>query len=119
MSYTYTSTLADPVWTITAVGRVENPTGGTRPVTRTLKQTVVISASAPQGSNSTVWNYVYSDAAPGTTCLNISNTAGFTTPVYTKGDLCLGQNAHIDRETAFHASDYVTRYEQSFAVRLF
>jgi Tfp pilus assembly protein PilX len=102
-SYTYTSTLADPLWTITVVGRTENVTGATRPVTRTIKRLVLISASAPQGSNQTVWNYVYSDAAPGTTCLNISNTAGFTTPVYAKGDLCLGQNAHIDHNSAWGA----------------
>jgi Tfp pilus assembly protein PilX len=101
VSYTYTSTLADPFWTITAVGRVENVTQGSRPVTRTIKRVVQISTSAPQGSNQTVWNYVYSDAAPGTTCLTINNTAGFTTPVYAKGDLCLGQNAHLDHNPAW------------------
>jgi hypothetical protein len=104
VSYTYTSTLADPFWTITAVGRVENVTQGSLPITRTIKRVVQISASAPQGSNQTVWNYVYSDAAPGTSCLTISNTAGFTTPVYTKGDLCLGQNAHLDHNSAWGAN---------------
>jgi Tfp pilus assembly protein PilX len=104
VSYTYTSALADPFWTITVVGRVENVTEGTRPVTRTIKRVVQISASAPQGSNLTVWNYVYSDAAPGTTCLTISNTAGFSTPVYAKGDLCLGQTAHLDHNSAWGAS---------------
>src|SRR5947207_979678 len=99
--YTYSASLVDPFWTITAVGRVENVAGGTRPITRTLRRVVEISASAPQGSNQTVWNYVYSDAAPGTSCLTISNTAGFTTPVYAKGDLCLGQNAHLDHNSAW------------------
>jgi hypothetical protein len=104
VSYTYTSALLDPFWTITAVGRVENVTEGTKPITRTIKRVVEITSSAPQGSNVTVWNYVYSDAAPGTTCLNISNTAGFTTPVYAKGDLCLGQNSHLDHNSAWGAT---------------
>jgi hypothetical protein len=103
VSYTYTSTFVDPFWTITAVGRVENKTGGTAPILSRIKRVLEITASAPQGSNLTVWNYVYSDAAPGSPCLNISNTAGFTTPVYTKGDLCLGQNAHVDRNPSWTA----------------
>jgi len=108
-SYTWTasfdSSVSPNVWTITSTGKVANLTQGTKPDTKVLKRKLEITTSAPQGSNWSVWNYVYADAAPGGTCLTVSNTAGFSTPIYTKGDLCLGQNAHLDKNPAWPAGN--------------
>src|SRR5205085_1875963 len=52
------------------------------------------------GVNTTIWNYLYSDAPAGA-CMNLSNNSAIGTPLYIRGDLCLGNNAHIDRNDAF------------------
>jgi hypothetical protein len=101
VTYTWTATINDPLWTLTAVGKVLNPNQGTRPITKTLKRTVQVTTAASAGVNTTIWNYIYSDAPPGSACLNLSNNSAIATPFYIRGDLCLGNNAHIDRNNTF------------------
>jgi Tfp pilus assembly protein PilX len=101
VTYTWTATVNDPIWTLTAVGTVTNPNQGTRPITKTLKRTVQVTTAASNGVNTTIWNYIYSDAPPGSGCLNLANNSAIATPFYIKGDLCLSNNAHIDRNNTF------------------
>jgi Tfp pilus assembly protein PilX len=99
-SYSYSATFVDPVWTITSIGTAPNKTQGSRPVTWTMKRSIRISPSAGQGVDISVWNYIYSDAPPGS-CLTLSNNSTIATPFYIRGDLCLNNNAHMDANTTF------------------
>lgn len=101
-TYSYSATFIDPVWTITSIGTAPNKTQGSRPVTWTMKRSVRITPSAGAGVDTSVWNYVYSDAPPGS-CLNLANNSAIGTPFYIKGDLCLNNNAHIDANANFAA----------------
>jgi len=101
--YSYTGVLNDPVWTITVTGTAPNKTQGGKPWSRTISRKVRITASAPGGVSTTVWNYLYSDAPSGG-CLNLANNSAIGTPLYLRGDLCLGNNAHIDRNDTFATS---------------
>ena len=98
--YSYSASFIDPVWTITATGTAPNDTQGSRPATRTMKQQVRITPSAAGGVSTTVWNYIYSDAPPGS-CMNLSNNSTIGTPLYLRGDLCLSNNAGITRNSTF------------------
>ena len=98
--YSYSASFIDPVWTITATGTAPNDTQGSRPATRTMKQQVRITPSAAGGVSTTVWNYIYSDAPPGS-CMNLSNNSTIETQLYLRGDLCLSNNAGITRNSTF------------------
>jgi Tfp pilus assembly protein PilX len=98
--YSYSATLVDPVWTITVTGTAPNKTQGSKPDTRIMKRRVRIAPSAAGGVSNTVWNYIYSDAPPGS-CLNLANNSSIGTPLYIRGDLCLSNNAGVTRNDAF------------------
>src|SRR5205823_4640507 len=101
VSYTWTATVTDPIWTVTATGKVLNVTGGTKAVAKTLKRTLRVQAAAGgQGVNPTVWNYIYSDAPPGN-CMQLSNNALISAPLYVRGDLCLSNNAAVTQNATF------------------
>jgi hypothetical protein len=101
VTYSYTSTLVDPVWTINVTAIAPNKTQGARPITAKTSRQLAISAAAPGGVNTTVWNYIYSDTPPGGGCLNLANNSSIGTPFYIRGDLCLGNNANITSNTTF------------------
>jgi hypothetical protein len=103
LSYSYTGSLNDPVWTVTSTGYAQNKAQGSRPYTVTLTRKVSIQASAAGGVNTTIWNYIYSDALPGS-CMNLSNNSALSTPLYVRGDLCLSNNAHVDANSAFSSN---------------
>ena len=101
VTYSYTGTLVDPVWTVTVTGKAPNKTQGSKVVTRTMTRKLSISTAAAGGVNTTVWNYIYSDTPPGGTCLNLANNASIGTPFYIRGDLCMGNNSNITKNVAF------------------
>jgi Tfp pilus assembly protein PilX len=102
VSYSYTGTLVDPVWTIAATATIQNVTQGSRPITKTLKRTLRITAGAAgAGPNMTIWNYIYSDAPPTDPCMPLANNSAISSPLYVRGNLCLSNNAHVDRNDQF------------------
>jgi hypothetical protein len=108
VSFTWSAAVTDPVWRITAVGTVQSLTQGSRPITRTVKQAVEIRTAAGAGVDTTIWNYIYSDAPPGSPCFQLLNNASIADPLYVKGDLCVSPNAHIDSSPAFSAAHPTT-----------
>jgi hypothetical protein len=77
------------VLTVSAVSSVPNPTGGA-PLSHTVTaQFDVQSSTLPDND---VWNYVFSNA-PG--CTYYQNNVQVGAPVYTKGDLCMKNNAAV------------------------
>jgi hypothetical protein len=81
------STLGTMVWTLTGTGTVSNPavTGGN--VTRTVTHQYRLGTSP-------LWQWNYSDAPPGS-CMNVSNNVTIGQPLFVRGDLCIGNNAHF------------------------
>jgi Tfp pilus assembly protein PilX len=77
------------VWTITAVSSVRNPTGGSALSHTVTSQIEVLASTEPDNE---VWKYVYSDA-PG--CTVFQNVVQVSAPIYTKGDLCLKNDAAV------------------------
>jgi Tfp pilus assembly protein PilX len=102
-TYSYSAALSDPTWTITSTGTAPSKTQGGSPISRTLTRKLNITMSAASGVNTTIWNYIYSDAPAGS-CLNLANNSSIATPFYIRGDLCLSNNAHIDENVAYTSS---------------
>jgi hypothetical protein len=99
-TYSYSGVLNDPVWTITVTGSTPNKTQGSKPQARTITRKVRISPAAAGGVNMTVWNYLYSDAPPGS-CLDLANNSTIGVPFYIRGDLCISNNAAVARNDTF------------------
>jgi Tfp pilus assembly protein PilX len=94
---TFSGVYDDPTstWTLTSIGSVTNPNGTVnRPVTRTIKNKVRVSTAEIGGSNDIIWNYLYTDAPAGS-CMNLANNSTISTPLYVRGDLCMGNNSSI------------------------
>lgn len=89
---TYSGTLAGSTWTLSGSGSLPNPTGpGTVPVTRTVSSQVSVTTALQSSSNNAVWNYLYADDP--NTCTHFHNNATISVPTYTRGSLCLENNA--------------------------
>lgn len=91
---THAGTLAGSTWTLRGTGSVRNPNGGP-PVTRTVSSLVTVSSGQQSSPNNAVWNYLYSDTAPGGGCMQLSNSVVIDIPLYVRGDLCLSNSARI------------------------
>ena len=87
-------------WTLTAVSTVRNPTGGSRPIQRTLTARAPVYPAVSQPLSSPSWNYIYS-RAPGTGqafngCdMTLTNQVEVSSPLYVNGNLCLDNKARI------------------------
>jgi uncharacterized protein (UPF0333 family) len=97
---TWSGTL-DPTnatWTITSTGTTRNPTGpDAADVRRTIKAEVLVTASFTQPANNPVWNYIYAKRTgdPDGCDMEIRNGAEIVAPIYTEGNLCIGQTAKL------------------------
>jgi Tfp pilus assembly protein PilX len=103
-SVTYSGTLTDTTWTITATGAVKNPTGADE-ITRTLTQSAQV-YGLNSGANVAAWSRWYADST--TSCLTIEDVE-ITMPIATRGDLCLRGSASVTGEnTTLEVGDDVT-----------
>jgi hypothetical protein len=88
---------ATATWTLTSIGRRDNPTGGAADVERTLSAKVPVTPVTTQPLNNPAWNYIYSTQVTGGECdMTIDNTVSVRTRVYVAGNLCLRNQATID-----------------------
>lgn len=88
--YTYSAALAGSVWTLTGTGTQPAPGSTSLPaITRTVSRQVKI----VQQPILDIWQYLYSDTTTG--CMSVSNNATISAPLYVRGNLCVGNNAHI------------------------
>ena len=74
-------------WTLTGTGTIPSPIAGGGTVRRTASVDVQVNGM------SAAWQYLYADNAAG--CMNISNNATISAPVYSRGGLCISNNAHV------------------------
>ncbi len=83
----WTGTLAGNTWTLTGTGTLPSPIAGGGTVRRTASVDVSLNPT------SAAWQYVFADNAAG--CMTISNNATISAPVYSRGGLCISNNAHV------------------------
>jgi len=87
-------------WRLTSTGTVRNPTGGSKPVQRTLTARAPVVPADQQQLQSPSWNYIYS-RAPGTGqafngCdMTLSNSVAVSSPLFVNGNLCMQNTATI------------------------
>ena len=81
------------IWTLTGSVQVPNPTGAA-PIVRTASSQVRITSSQQGSTNNAIWNYLYQDDP--TFCADISNNVQLKIPVYTRGHLCVANNADLE-----------------------
>jgi Tfp pilus assembly protein PilX len=82
------------VWTVTATGRVSNPTGAA-PVTRTIRATIRVTPALSSTLNNQAWNYIY-DFGTGQPCdMTITQSVQVSSPLFVEGNLCLQNTSTI------------------------
>ncbi|MEZ5100441.1 MAG: pilus assembly PilX N-terminal domain-containing protein [Thermoleophilia bacterium] len=80
------------IWTLYGKATLPNPAGGA-PLIRTVSSKVLVTSGQQGNQNNVIWNYLYQDDE--TTCTYLTNNVTIKVPVYTRGDLCLSNNASI------------------------
>ncbi|MGZ8694231.1 MAG: hypothetical protein ACXWYS_02200 [Gaiellaceae bacterium] len=83
----WTGTLSGTTWTLTGTGSLPSPTAGAGTVRRTASVDVAVNPT------SAAWKYLFADNAAG--CMSIANNATIAAPVYSRGNLCISNNAHL------------------------
>jgi hypothetical protein len=82
------------VWTITALGLYDNPTGSAG-VRRKLTAKVPVTPNLSQPSNNPAWNYIYARGTGNTCDVDLANNLAGSSQFYIAGNLCLRQNVGI------------------------
>ena len=84
------------MWTVTAIGLHNNPTGpGSAPVRRKLTAKVPVIPTNTQNNNNPAWNYIYSRATGSPCDVFLSNNLAGNSQFYVAGNLCLNNNVTI------------------------
>jgi hypothetical protein len=87
---------ATAVWTITALGLYNNPTGsGTAQIRRKLTAKVPVTPNNTQPNNNPAWNYIYARATGSACDVNLANNLSGSSQFYAAGNLCLSNNVGI------------------------
>jgi hypothetical protein len=83
-------------WSLTAIGRVKNPTGASASqVSRTLTAKVPVVPTYTQPLNNPSWNFIYSRGTGQTCDMTIQQSVLVNSPLYVAGNLCLQNTAAI------------------------
>jgi hypothetical protein len=83
-------------WSLTSVGKIENPTNQIMDVKRTLTAKVPVTATVTQPLNNPSWNYIMSTQVTGGTCdMTLANNVEVRTNLYVFGNLCLQQQGKV------------------------
>src|SRR5919201_1071966 len=85
-------------WSLTAIGRVKNPTGSSvSQVSRTLTAKVPVVPTYTQPLNNPSWNFIYSRGTGQTCDMTIQQSVIVNSPLYVAGNLCLQNSAAITK----------------------
>src|SRR4051794_26465110 len=89
--------VATTKWSLSAIGSMRNPTGGSLPVTRRVTVSVKVRASLMQPTTNPAWNYIIA-ARTGTPTgcdESLDNSVNIQSPMYVVGNLCLNTPSQI------------------------
>jgi hypothetical protein len=81
-------TLSGDTWTVTSTSSVPNPSGG-----GALSRAVAVDVRVGSTAMNPAWGYLYDDDPSG--CLTLSGSDEVAEPLYTRGGLCLDEDAHV------------------------
>jgi hypothetical protein len=88
------------VWTVTAIGLYDNPTGnGVAQVRRQLTAKIPIQPTYTQPLNNPVWNYLYAGKTGSACDQTLNNNINGTSRMYVAGNLCLSPNVQLAQST--------------------
>jgi hypothetical protein len=97
---------AAAVWSITAIGLYNNPTGpGSAQVRRTLTAKVPVTPNYLQPLNNPVWNYLYAGHTGSTCDQTLNNNITGSSRMYVAGNLCLSPNVSLAQSTVIVGGD--------------
>ena len=83
-------------WSLTSVGRIDNPTGqSASDVTRTLTAKVPVTPTLTQPLNNPAWNYIYATSTGQPCDMTVAQNVAGSSRLYVEGNLCLLNNVHI------------------------
>jgi hypothetical protein len=84
------------VWTVTALGLHNNPTGSAAAqVRRKLTAKVPVTPTNTQNLNNPAWNYIYARGTGNACDVDLANNLAGSSQFYIAGNLCLRQNVSI------------------------
>jgi hypothetical protein len=81
-------------WNLTAIGRVQNPTGGSE-ITRRVRAFVPISPVINQYNNALAWNFIFATQTGATCDMTLNENMTMESALYVYGNLCLDNNANV------------------------
>jgi len=90
--------LVESAWRIKSTGYVRNPNNATE-IRRKLSAYVVVTPTVSQPLNNPAWNYVFSTRTGNTCDQTLNNNVSGGSRLFTKGNLCLGNNVGISMNT--------------------
>src|SRR5919109_2509764 len=93
---TLSQTVSGSTWTLTSVGKMDNPTGGTAGIQRTLTAKVPVIPTYTQPLNNPAWNFIYSRGTGQTCDMTIQQSVAVNSPLYVAGNLCLQNSAVVN-----------------------
>ena len=96
VTYSGTYDAGTQIWTLTGWVEIPNPTGAA-PIVRTASSQVRIASNQQGSTNNAIWNYLYQDDP--TFCAEVSNNVTLRIPMYTRGNLCVSNNADLEGST--------------------
>jgi hypothetical protein len=94
-----TFSAGDQMWTVTAIGLQDNPTGHrAAQVRRKLTAKVPVVPTNTQANANPIWNYIYARATGSPCDVTLSNNLSGQSRFYVAGNLCLNPNVSITSE---------------------
>jgi hypothetical protein len=88
--------IANNLWTVTAIGLYNNPTGsGVGQVRRKLTARVPVTPVYSGSLDNPVWNYLYAGHTGSTCDQSLNNNISGTSRMYVAGNLCLSPNVQL------------------------
>jgi hypothetical protein len=88
--------IANNLWTVTAIGLYNNPTGsGVGQVRRKLTARVPVTPVYSSTLDNPVWNYLYAGHTGSTCDQQLNNNISGTSRMYVAGNLCLSPNVQL------------------------
>jgi hypothetical protein len=84
-------------WTLSAIGYMGNPTGGSRQITRKITTSVKVRPKFMQPTSNPAWNYIIATRTntPGGCDESLNNSVNIQSPLYVVGNLCLNTPSQI------------------------
>jgi hypothetical protein len=88
---------ATTTWSLSSIGYMRNPTGGSRLITRRINVSVKVRPALTQKTNNPAWNYIIATrtGTPKGCDESLDNSVNIQSPLYVVGNLCLNTPSQI------------------------